>query len=338
MTRLDEILAWIIAQGRVSSSDLVAHFGISRQAVHRYLSKLRKQGLIIKSGATRGASYSLATPHGLGALGVHEFRRPFPAEDAVYRELVEPAVGERPKRLVDIVHYTLTEVFNNALEHSNAESISLRLFGGEQGVAFEVADDGIGCFENVRRTHQLEDLREAIEQLSKGKVTTMPDAHSGEGLFFTSKVATRFGLQSNELNWRVDNLRNDMAIGPSETVRGTHVEIFVSPALDVGLDDVFRRYTSDDFAFDRTSVRIRLFERGEVFMSRSEAKRVVAGLDRFERVIFDFEGVRMVGQGFVDQIFRVFAKERPEVRLSVLNANDTIAFMIRRGAPTVEFV
>ncbi len=332
MARRDEILAWIREHDQVSSAELVARFGISRQALHRHLRELRKRGLIVKSGTTRGASYSLATPHGLGAVGTHEFRRPFPAEDAVYRELVEPVIGDRTKQFADTVHYTLTEVFNNALEHAAAKTISLRLFTGEQGIAFEVTDDGIGCFENVRNTHQLGDHREAIEQLTKGKVTTMPDAHSGEGLFFTSKAASRFVLESNGLHWNVDNLRHDVAIGPSETNQGTRVEIFVSQVVQLVLEDVFRQYTSADFAFDRTSVTIRLFERGEVFMSRSEAKRVVMGLERFKRVIFDFEGVRMVGQGFVDQIFRVFAQAHPEVSLSVLNANDNVGFMIQRGS------
>jgi predicted TPR repeat methyltransferase len=39
----------------------------------------------------------------------------------------------------------------------------------------------------------------------------MPERHTGEGLFFTSKVVRRFVLEANRLGWIVDNQRGDFA-------------------------------------------------------------------------------------------------------------------------------
>ena len=66
-------------------------------------------------------------------------------------------------------------------------------------------------------------------------------------------------------------------------------------------------------------------------MSRSEAKRILAGLEPFEEIIFDFKGVVTVGQGFVDEIFRVFAQRNPKKKLTVMSTSESVEFMIRRA-------
>jgi hypothetical protein len=46
---------------------------------------------------------------------------------------------------------------------------------------------------------------------------------------------------------------------------------------------------------------------GESLMSRSQARRLMNRFDRFSEVVLDFTGVNFIGQGFADEIFRVFA-------------------------------
>lgn len=53
-------------------------------------------------------------------------------------------------------------------------------------------------------------------------------------------------------------------------------------------------------------VRVKLFELGVEFVSRSEAKRLVRGLERFEEVEVEVDGVLGGGQGFVDELVRVW--------------------------------
>ena len=63
--------------------------------------------------------------------------------------------------------------------------------------------------------------QEALQELSKGKLTTLPKGHTGEGIFFTSKVADRFELESGRTRWLVDNVREDVAVGQVPFRRGT---------------------------------------------------------------------------------------------------------------------
>ncbi len=66
-------------------------------------------------------------------------------------------------------------------------------------------------------------------------------------------------------------------------------------------------------------------------MSRSEAKRLIHGLERFREVVLDFSGVDAVGQGFADEVFRVWAGAHPEVLLDPTNMNEAVAFMVERA-------
>lgn len=51
---------------------------------------------------------------------------------------------------------------------------------------------------------------------------------------------------------------------------------------------------------------MKLFEHGTQFVSRSEARRLMHGLKKFKKVTLDFRGVKGVGQGFADEVFRVW--------------------------------
>ena len=52
-------------------------------------------------------------------------------------------------------------------------------------------------------------------------------------------------------------------------------------------------------------------------------------LEAFSEVELDLRGVRQVGQGFADEVFRVFAANHPGTRFRVLNADESVAAMIR---------
>jgi hypothetical protein len=65
-------------------------------------------------------------------------------------------------------------------------------------------------------------------------------------------------------------------------------------------------------------------------ISRSEAKKILSDLTHKELTL-DFKGISFVGQGFVDQIFRVFQNEHPEIEIAYINANEDVEFMIKRG-------
>jgi len=98
-----------------------------------------------------------------------------------------------------------------------------------------------------------------------------------------------------------------------------------------GLIKVFEKYSGEDYSFDKTDIRIKLYQNNTEYLSRSQARRVVSGLDKFKTVILDFEGVDTVGQAFADEIFRVYQNNHPDKRIEYKNANDNVLFMIKRA-------
>jgi len=82
----------------------------------------------------------------------------------------------------------------------------------------------------------------------------------------------------------------------------------------------------------RCNILVTLCELGdERLMSRGQAKRILQGLEKFNDITLDFSDVRIVGQGFVDEIFRVYQNKRPEVAIHFVNANEDVEFMIKRS-------
>ena len=253
-------------------------------------------------------------------------------EDKVWDRLQAQAPPRHAtQQAVGIARYAFTELVNNATDHSDGTKASIRWEARADLLRAEIGDDGIGAFERIRIARALPDHRSSLAELSKGKVTTQPDRHSGEGLFFTSRAVDYFDLQANGLRWTVDNRRGDFALGSSSYVPGTLAMFEVDAATTRRLEDVFRPFTDEELGFSRSHVRVKLFEHGSSFVSRSEAKRLLAGLERFAEVELDFDKVESVGQGFADEVFRVWAKQHPEVRLIPTKMNDGVALMIGRA-------
>ena len=251
-------------------------------------------------------------------------------EDQVWRDAAAnldiPAAT--PSRL--ILAYAFTEMLNNAIDHSKGSVVEIRLGTASGTVIVVIHDDGRGVFETLASGLGLPDEPTAIQELTKGKRTTSPANHTGEGIFFTSKAVDVFRLAANGYVWTVDNLRNDHAMGVSRVTRGTRVELELDEKTDRDLTALFAEFT-EDYQFVRSRPIVKLFELGVSFVSRSEAKRLLAGMEQFAEIEVDFSGVESVGQGFVDELLRVWPRERPETKVVPIGMNPAVEFMVRRG-------
>jgi hypothetical protein len=96
---------------------------------------------------------------------------------------------------------------------------------------------------------------------------------------------------------------------------------------------IFDQYTSgDEYGFTKTVVPVKLARYGnENLISRSQAKRLVARVELFKTVLFDFKDVPTIGQAFADEIFRVFAKSHPDIQLLAIHASSEVKRMIGRA-------
>ena len=285
-------------------------------------------GKLVQEGMARASRYRSA-----GSLPVTlHYSRAVIAEDRVWQEIASthPDIGGLSRDARSVFQYAFSEMLNNAIEHSESTDVEVRFEAIKKGLAFEIVDQGRGALANLRRTLHLGSDLEALQELSKGKLTTLPKGHSGEGIFFTSKIADQFELESGTLRWVVDNVRKDVAIGTIPRRRGTRVRFEAGIRPRRKLSDVFAEYT-EDFEFQKTRVEVSLFAHGARFISRSEARRVLNRLERFREVILDFHKVEEVGQGFADEVFRVWPAAYPITRINPVNMTKAVAFMVERA-------
>lgn len=306
-------------------------FSITRQAANRHIARLVDEGVLRAEGRTRNRVYRLDT---LGR--VNEM---FPIteglqEDVVWRDRVLPILASLPENVRDICSYGFTEILNNVKDHSASPLVVIHSQLTAATVRLGVLDTGIGIFKKIREAFRLEDERHAVLELAKGKLTTDPARHTGEGIFFTARMFDFFAISSGRLNLVAGRDANDFLIEHREEQQGTRVVMDVDVKAKHTTKDIFDRYSfdRDDYAFQRTHVVVSLAQaEDEKLVSRSQAKRIVARLDRFKEVILDFRRVDGIGPAFADEIFRVFRSTHPAVHLVVMNASDEVQKMIRRA-------
>jgi hypothetical protein len=128
-----------------------------------------------------------------------------------------------------------------------------------------INDDGIGFFYKIRERFGLEDQRHAILELAKGKLTTDPANHSGEGIFFTPRMMDDCAILSGDVyfsrklgepeDWIVERSKADE--------RGTFVGMNLKLIPRETERAIFDQYASPDngeYGSPKTVVPVRVGE------------------------------------------------------------------------------
>ncbi len=310
-----------------------AHFKITRQAVNKHLQRLVREKSLAETGHTRNRIYKVAT--------LVEWQRYYPisqdlAEDVVLTEDIAPVLGQLPENVLDIWQYAFTEMFNNVVSHSGGSQVRVRIAKTAINTVIVIVDDGVGIFKNIQTKLNLLDERHAVLELSKGKLTTDPKHHTGEGIFFTSRMCDNFSIISDEVHFMhsFGNLEDWVyQMEDDKFHNSTAVVMRLDNHTSRTAKKIFDRFTSgDDYGFNKTVVPVRLAQYGDdKLISRSQAKRVLERVDLFKVVIFDFAGLSAIGQAFADEIFRVFHQNHPGIELHAIHASSEVKRMISRA-------
>lgn len=333
-----KILQFIKREKIIRTADIVRFAGISRQAAARHLRELLASRRLSKEGSTHSARYFLFDPKRAVSSATPSFHKLYQLrgleEDRVWDHVVRRT--GLTKRLsaaaFKITRYAFTEMLNNAIDHSHAGRVRIEFRFDRGMLLFRVLDRGIGVFESVRKKFRLKDHFEAAEHLLKGKQTTAPDRHSGQGIFFTSRIADHFALTSAAVKLDVNNALGDIGLLDIKSVRGTEVAFSLKQRSRKDLKALFDAYTDRDLVFDKTEIRIKLSRTVPGgYVSRSEARRILFGLDKFKRIVIDFNKVSGIGQGFADEIFRVFHRQHPSIHLEPVGMAPSVSFFVKRA-------
>jgi len=299
------------------------------------LNRLLRDGKIIKSGTTRQVQYFLKTDKN---KEIQVSLKDQVEEHKVWQENFQKDFEALPKNVRDICEYGFLEILNNAIEHSEGNEVKIYSEWRSESLELMIGDNGIGIFKKIKNALNVKDERESVLHLSKGKYTTDKENHTGEGIFFTSRAFDNFQILSRGLSYIRDNKNKDWFLDSSMAliIAGTAVKMTINLKSKRRLQDVFSEFVEENSdgipKFDKTNIIVELSKFGdERYISRSQARRIILGLEKFKYVVLDFRDISTVGQGFVDEIFRVFKTKHSRTKIEYKNANDNVQFMIERS-------
>ncbi len=324
------VLSAVSAGQRNLPKLIQTEFKVSRATAHNYLQTMIEDGDIAR---LRLGTYELAHT-------VNQYFHPIAGlqEYQVWTDEILPNLRELPKNVREIWEYGCNEMINNAIDHSESDGVMITVDRTALRTKVHVYDTGIGIFRKIANAFNLDDDRHAVLELTKGKVTTDPENHTGEGIFFSSRVFDEFAIHSEGVMFHHEDEDDyDWIFGEEDRQKdgsGTNVTMRLANDSAKSLASVFDEYATDDedYGFDRTVVPVRLLAYGDDrLVSRSQARRLLTRFDRFKVVVMDFEQVESIGQAFADEVFRVFANAHPEVEFVATHANEQVTRMISRA-------
>lgn len=322
------ILEKISDEGKVTSSMVAENFGVSPNTVHSYLNELLREGVLEKK---KRGEYSLVTERETYRFsrsegGLESDTRPFD-------ECVEEKIKKHGENLYHIWAYAVSEMVNNVIDHSEAENMWVTVEQDYLKTSVLITDDGVGIFEKIKNHFSLPSLEEAICELFKGKLTTDEQNHSGEGIFFTSKMMDTFVISSSGKTFTTSKYNDEKILDLDLSRNGTSVFMTLSNFTQREAREVFDAYSDVDGGFTTTVIPLkRIFDTAPV--SRSQAKRVCNRLDEFLETIIDFEDIPWMGQGFAHQLFVVYKNAHPEITITPINMNESVESMYKHVVKT----
>ena len=174
----DQVRVLVGRLGEAGNRDVVRALHVSAATSHRLLRALVVSGVLERHGRGPAARYRLRRIR-------RRFRLAGLTEDRAWQRVAEDMARIRPLATAEArsLQYAATEVLNNAIEHSRGWSVEVAVsFEAAGTTVTKVQDDGVGVFRRICEDFGIGSPHEAIVQLEKGKLTSDPSQHSGEGL------------------------------------------------------------------------------------------------------------------------------------------------------------
>lgn len=330
---IDTVTVDVVAHPQNLTACYAERLGISRVAANRYVRQLEEQGWIARSGPSTRPVYS----PGYRRAVEKTYTLQDLEEDVAWSRDFRPYLSLKAN-VLGIAQHGFTEMLNNAIDHSGGRQVKVRAEQDQSQLQIIIGDDGVGIFEKITQALQLPDKRLALLELSKGKFTTDPARHSGEGVFFTSRMFDGYHIDANGLRFTHHAHRDkDRLDASGVSQNGTFVVMSIALDSERTTTEVFQAFMNapEDYDFSKTIVPMKLAQIGdEQLVSRSQAKRLIARFDRFKTVTLDFTGVDTIGQAFADELFRVYALAHPQVELLPMHMTQQVERMwLRAIAP-----
>lgn len=297
-------------------------FDITATAVYKYLKELQQDNII--NNPKRGVYELVSTTK---EFELYRSQNEIVDDMLIYQETIYEFVKDLNKNVKSIWSYAFSEMINNVIDHSECEKLHITIMQNYLETLVIISDDGVGIFEKIKKHFNFHTPEESICELFKGKLTTDKENHSGEGIFFTSRMMDEFLIISSGKFFAINKF-DDKLLKERNCSKGTLLIMKLSNFTNKTAKEIFDLYVDEDDGFNKTTIPLKnIFDADPV--SRSQAKRVCNRLASFKEVRFDFSGIEWMGQGFADQIFRVFQNDNPTVKLTPVNMCDDVEAMYK---------
>ncbi|MCQ2050204.1 MAG: DUF4325 domain-containing protein [Candidatus Saccharibacteria bacterium] len=295
---------------------------INQNTVHSYITELIEQEVVQR---TKRGQYELV--HQKYEFCLERSKGDLDSDFYTYENYLEKFFENDSQNVREIWAYAFSEMINNVMDHSLASEAHIRVDRDSVSTSVIISDNGVGIFRKLQEHFGFKSPDEAICELFKGKLTTDSANHSGEGIFFSSRMMDDFFILSDGKVFCINKYEESILANMKEfSAPGTCVYMRLSNTSNKKASEIFDRYTDVDSGFTKTSIPLKnIFDSSPV--SRSQAKRLCNRMDCFEKVTLDFDGLDWMGQGFAHQLFIVFAREHPEIRLLPVNMNAAVEKM-----------
>lgn len=340
LEKRDSIKRYMLEKIRMDDEQYISktaeNFQISITSVKRYISDCIADG-IMEMNSEKKTGYQLTKREAEFTYDTTELL----CEDQIFYTDVFPLLGNLSNEAKNVWSYAYMEMMNNAIEHSRASQIRCRVISDYLYTEIAIIDNGIGIFKNIQQYFEQElgqniDYQSAIIELHKGKFTSNPATHSGEGIFFSTKMLSEFAIWSDNAIFSTGCLNRDTFVQShliAYVTKLNHIGTMVIMKLENQTSrkpkEVFDLYAPIEEGFVKTCIPLKeVCPYGEP-IARSQARRVVYRLEEFRQIELDFTGIDFMGQGFADEVFRVFQNKHPEIELIPIHANEAVLGMIK---------
>ena len=312
------------------------NFEISETSVRRYIKDSLDKGIVTEDAERKTGLFLTTVSEQWNVVNAGMLE-----EDELYWTYISPFLGGLSGNVQDIWYYAFTEIMNNAIDHSGGDQIRFAIQKDALYTEISITDNGVGIFRNIQDYFRKKsgislNSEQAAIELYKGRLTTDPARHSGEGIFFVSKMLSEFAVWSDNTvySYRCDD--RDRFVQSHLISYYTKMEgIGTMAVMKLENDskrtsrEVFDAFAPLEEGFVKTLIPMKeMCPLGDP-VARSQARRILRRLDEFREIIFDFRDIDFMGQGFADEVFRVFQNQHPDIMLNVINANETVLGMIR---------
>src|SRR4030042_1338186 len=245
MNTKEKIYNYIKNSKSVRSNELIKILGMSRQAVHKHLKKLIEEKRIFKHETTKAAFYTLPSKNNtIKRVFSRTLKLKDLEEHVIFREAdIFLNLQKKAKNNVyGIMNYAFTELLNNAIEHSKSQLCEIEITVHQYRYTVRIRDYGIGIFHSIYKKYNLRYEEAAVGELIKAKTTTIPEKHTGEGIFFTSKACDKLTFRSHKIYFVFDTIKDDLYVEEKRNFRGTEALFSIEKNSKRQLEDIFDLY------------------------------------------------------------------------------------------------